>query len=209
MDPMDNRHFIDDNGPIRWINENRLLEDSVDPISIDDAFLIDFIDPKAEGRIERRRHKRIKVDKYAVSLIRSATSKSIKIQGRSMGDIACSVFRSKPVRIGRINNISMDGLMFRHVDSKKKSSESLVLDILSLDCGFYLGNIRFRSISDFAIAEDFSNSSIKMRQFQLEFERLSNAQTDQLEYFMWKVLAGSKKNWVNDAEADRFVPTPY
>ena len=209
MDRMDNSHFIDDNETIQWSNESRLLEESFDPINIDDAFLIDFIDPKTEGRIERRRHKRIKVDNYSVSLIRSATSKSIKIQGRSMGDIACSVFRSKPVRIGRINNISMEGLMFRHVDSKTQSTESLVLDILSVDCGFYLGNIRFRSISDFALPEEFSNSSIKMRQFQLEFERLSNAQTDQLEYFMWEVLGRSNKNRVNDAKADRSVPTPY
>jgi hypothetical protein len=189
---MNNSHLIKNDEPTQVIDEKMLLEESFDPINIDDALLVDFIDPKTEGRIERRKHERFKVDKYAVTVIRSATSKSIKIEGWSMGEIACSVFRSKPVRIGRIDNISMCGLMFRHVDSKTQSSESLVLDILSLDCGFYLENLEFRSISDFAIAEEFSNSPIKMRQFQLEFERLSNAQTDQLEYFMWEVLSSSK-----------------
>jgi hypothetical protein len=176
------------------MDEKMLLEESFDPIDIDDALLVDFIDPKTEGRIERRRHRRFKVDKFAVTVIRSASSKSIKLDGWSMGEIACSVFRSKPVRIGRIDNISLGGLMFRHVDSKAQSSESLVLDILSVDCGFYLENLEFRSISDVAMAEEFSISPIKMRQFQLEFERLSNAKTGQLEYFMWEVLSSSKMN---------------
>jgi hypothetical protein len=55
-----------------------------------------------------------------------------------MGEIACDVFRSKPIKLGRINNISMGGLVFRYIDSLAQSEESPVLDILSADCGFYL-----------------------------------------------------------------------
>jgi len=101
---MNNRHLIKNDEPTHVIDEKRLLDESFDLINIDDALLINFIDPKAEGKIEHRRHKRFKVDKYAFALIRSATAKSIKTQGRSMREIACSVFRSKPAKLGRINN---------------------------------------------------------------------------------------------------------
>ncbi len=162
-------------------------------MNIDDALLINFIDPKTEETIERRRHQRLKVTKYAFALIRSATGKLIKVQGRSMGEIASSVLSSKPARLGIINNISLGGLMFRHVDVKAQRGEFYVLDILSVDCGFYLEGIWFRSISDFAVLEDFPGSPIKMRQFHLEFVRLSNAQTCQLEYFMGEVLSRTNK----------------
>ena len=94
------------------------------------------------------------------------------------------MFRSKPAKLGRINNISMGGLMFRHVDSEAQPSDLYVLDILSADCGFYMEDLRFKSISDFAVPEEFPGSPINMRQLHLEFEGLSNAQTCQLEYFI-------------------------
>ena len=190
---MNNSHLIKNDEPTQAIDEKRLLEESFDPINMDDAFLINFIDSQAEGKIERRRHKRFKVNKYAFALIRSATATSIKIQGRSMGEIACSVFRSKPDKLGRINNISLGGFMFRHVDSKAQLNELHVLDILSADCGFYLEDLRFKSVSDFAVPEEFPGNPIKMRQFHLEFGRLSNAQTDKLEYFIEEVLSRPNK----------------
>ena len=87
--------------------------------------------------------------------ILDAGVKVLKIEGKSMGCIACEVFKAKPAKLGIINNISKGGLTFQHVDSNIQISNEFVLDILLTDCRFYLPGIPFTLITDFAIPEDF------------------------------------------------------
>ena len=176
------------------IDKSGLIEDNLDLMNIDDSLFLDFDDSKSKPRIERRRHKRFWVNVCAFALIRSVTTKPINIHGRGMGEIACSVFRSNPAKFGRINNISMGGLMFRYVDSKVQSEESPVLDILLADCRFYLDSLRFRSISDRLLPNDFPNGFIQMRQLRVKFERLPPHQADKLEYFIGESISYSKGN---------------
>ena len=161
---------------------------------IDDSPLLDYVDSKSQRRIERRRHKRFRVDAYAFALIRSATAKPLIIPGRGMGEIACSIFRSKPAKLGRINNISMSGLMFRYVNRRVPSSESLVVDILSADCGFYLESLRFRSISDLLLPNDLLSGFLQMAQLHVKFESLTPYQIAKLEYFIGEVMSCSKRD---------------
>ena len=174
------------------INESGLTEDNLDLMRIDESLLVDFVDYKSQPGIERRRHKRFRVNIYAFALIRSATTKPLKIHGRGMGEIACSIFRSKPAKLGRINNISMGGLMFRYVDSKVQSKESPVLDILLADCRFYLESLRFRSISDLLLPTDLPSGFIQMRQLHMKFESLTSQQAAKLEYFIKEVRSRFK-----------------
>ena len=101
-----------------------------------------------------------------------------------MGCIACAVFDARPARLGKIDNISMGGLMFHHVDSKTQLSEALVLDILLADCGFYLPNLAYKTITDVVIAEDVPDDSIEMRQVGLQFKTLNAIQQTKLHDFI-------------------------
>jgi hypothetical protein len=166
------------------IHESGLIKDNSDFANIDDSHLLDFVDLKSQPIIERRRHKRFRVNICAFALIRSAAANPIKIHGQGMGQIGCSVFRSKPTKLGRISNISMGGLMFCYVYSKVQSDESMAMDILSADCGFYLDNLRFKSISDLLIPNDFPNSPIRMGQLHIEFKNLAPCQIAKVEYFI-------------------------
>jgi hypothetical protein len=101
-----------------------------------------------------------------------------------MGEIACDVFRSKPTKFGRIDDISMDGLLFRYVDDKIQPNVSPVLDILLADCGFYLESVLFKNISDTEIAEDYPIDSVKMKQLRMQFRKLTPNQKVKLEYLI-------------------------
>ena len=94
------------------------------------------------------------------------------------------MFRSKPIKLGRIDNISMGGLVFRYIESQTKSNESFVLDILLADCGFYLGNLLFKTISDIEVYEDLPIDSVKTRQLLVQFKKITPEQKIQLDYFI-------------------------
>ncbi|MGD8521041.1 MAG: hypothetical protein PVF56_07850 [Desulfobacterales bacterium] len=191
---MDTIFFRDDGEPSLKIYENEPTEDNEGEMRFDSLPLLDLRDQNIESRIERRRHKRFGVDIYAFALIRSVTTKPIEIHDRGMGEIACSIFRSKPAKLGRIHNISMGGLMFRYVDSKVQSRESPVIDILLADCGYYLEGLRFRSISDLLLPNDFLGDFIQMGQLHVEFERLTPYQIAKLEYLIGEVILNSKRD---------------
>ena len=111
--------------------------------------------------------------KDASALIRPISAGPLKIDGKSMGGIACAVFNARPVKLGKIDNISMGGLMFHYVDSMTQLSEALVLDILLADCGFYLANMAYKTISDVVIPEDLPGDPFEMRQVRLQFQKLN------------------------------------
>jgi len=101
-----------------------------------------------------------------------------------MAEIACSVYRSKPVRFGRIDSISMGGLSFCYITGEERSNPSLVLDILVAESGFYLENLTFKNISDFEMDDDFAINSFKMRLNRVQFEGLEPAAMMKLKHFV-------------------------
>jgi hypothetical protein len=130
--------FPDDDLSIQIFHGKRLIDDEYE-ITPPDFSLLSDLDYQKIGKVyDQRTCKRFQVMVHAFALIRSALSQPMCLIDRSMGEIACDVFRSKPIKLGRINNISMGGLVFRYIDSLAQSEESPVLDILSADCGFYL-----------------------------------------------------------------------
>ena len=166
------------------VNQIALFEGGYHPAGMNDSLLLELNDLDREKRIECRSHKRFQLDKDAFAMIRSISTGPLEIIGKSMGCIACAVFNAKPVKLGKIENISVGGLMFHHVGSKAKLSRALVLDILLADCGFYLANMPFKTISDVLIPEEIPGDAIEMRQVRLQFQELKVIQQTRLKNFI-------------------------
>jgi hypothetical protein len=118
-------------------------------------------------KIDNRQHKLFQLNENAIALIRSIHTGPLKIYGKSIGCIACAVYNAKPAKLGKIDNISLGGLMFHHVDRKTRVSKALVLDILLANCGFYLANIPLKTITDGVVPDDIPDNLFEMRQVRL------------------------------------------
>ena len=161
-----------------------MIEDSYIAAEIADLPRSDWDAADGRKRIECRHHQRFRLDKDTFALIRTLPAGPLRIHGKSMGGIACAVFNAKPTRLGKIDNISMGGLMFYHVDSKVKLNQAVVLDILLADIGFYLANIPFKTITDIVIPSEVSSDSIELRQVRLQFQKLNLNQQASLNNFI-------------------------
>jgi hypothetical protein len=181
MDTIYSRH-VDD--PSQMFYENGPVEGIFDERFNAGLPLLNLVHPKLQAREEQRNHTRFQIKKVAFAIIRSVFSKPICLIDKSMGEIACDLFRSKPIKFGRIDDISIDGLAFRYVDSKIQSNESPVLDIVLADCGFYLESASFNIISDNEIAEDYPIDLVKMKKLRMQFRKLTPNQKFKLEYLI-------------------------
>ena len=172
---MNNLIVIRQDGPFQPADDIQLIDDSL-PLYLDT--------PVGKKRVEHRYHRRFQLAEDAFAMIRSTFAGPLKIQGKSMSSIACAVFNARPVKLGKIANISMGGLMFQYAFSNTNIDEALVLDILSADCGFYLANVPYITISDVVLPEDIPDESIEMRQVRLQFQSLSHQQQARLKDFI-------------------------
>jgi len=181
---MDNIYYISEDDPNHLVDEIGMVEDSYDLKGMDDSLLLDFDNLDGKKRTEHRDHKRFYLNENAFALIRSIPAGPLNICGKSMGCIACAVFNAKPAKLGKIDNISMGGLMFHHADNKEKLSQALVLDILLADSGFYLANMPFKTITDVVIPDEVSSDAIEIWQVRLQFQKLNAFQQARLKDFI-------------------------
>lgn len=181
---MDTIFFRGDDKRSPMFYENEPIEDTKDEMRLNGLPLLYLPDQNTAAKIERRRHRRFQAKEYAIALIRPVDEELIEIHGRSMGEIACSMFRSKPIKLGRINNISLGGTVLDYVVSKPQTSKATVLDLLVVDCGFYLENMLFEIIADIEIVDDVFIGPVIMRQLQVQFRDLTFNQKSKLEYFI-------------------------
>jgi len=177
-------YFVEDNPPDRMNYANELSEFDHDVTSVSRSLLLELMDKNTVKGVEKRAHKRFQVNKDAVALIRPAAAEQLRVADKSMAEIACTVYRSKPIKFGRINNISMGGLSFRYITGEERSLQSLVLDILVADSGFYLENLTFKNIADFEMDDEFAINSFKMRLNRVQFDRPLPAQITKLRDFI-------------------------
>ena len=184
VNDMNNLYVISKEDPIHLADEAGLIEDGQDLTRIDYALLLDLDDSDEKKRVEHRQHRRFQLNEDAFALIRPVSAGPLKIYGKSMGCVACAVFDARPAKLGKIDDISMGGLMFHHVDSKTQLSEALVLDILLADCGFYLANLAYKTITDVVIPEDLPGDPFEMRQVGLQFKTLNAIQQAKLHDFI-------------------------
>jgi len=181
---MDKIYSVEDFRPGRMTYAGELSEFDHDVATVSRSMLLELMDKNTVKGVEKRAHKRFQVNNDAFALIRPAAAEQIRVSDRSMAEIACSVYRSKPVRFGRIDNISMGGLSFRYITGVERSNQSLVLDILVAESGFYLENLTFKNISDFEMDDEFVINSFKMRLNRVQFEGLEPAAMMKLKHFV-------------------------
>ena len=87
-------------------------------------------------------------------------------------------------KLGQIRDISKRGLAFRYIDHGEEPDETTELKIIIGSGGVYLDKLPFRKVSDFEIKNEFSFSSLKMRQIGLQFGKLTRRQLSRLEQFI-------------------------
>jgi hypothetical protein len=192
---MDKFYFLEDIlQPDRMEFVDEFYEFDHDTEGANRSLVMQMMGTSTVKRPEKRAHERFRPKKDAFALIRPAAAEQLRVADRSMGQIACAVYRSKPIRFGRIVNISMGGLLFRYINGEERSSRLPVLDILVADSGFYLENLLFKNISDTEIHDDFSINSIKMRMNRVQFEELKPAAMMKLKYFVESyTVSGSRE----------------
>jgi hypothetical protein len=182
---MNNLYVINKGEPFQLVKDAEQIEGGYDLSGFDDSLSLDLDEPGGKKRVERRCHERFHLREDAFALIRSISAAPLDIRDKSMGCIACAVFNARPARLGKIENISMGGLMFQHVVGKKTQlNRTFVLDILAADCRFYLANMPFEIKADIVLPDDTPGFSFKMRQVRLQFQNLSVNQQASLNEFL-------------------------
>ena len=91
-------------------------------------------------------------------------------------------------KVGQVIDVSMGGLAFRYVGTEEPSNGELSIFLAERD--FYVGQIPFRTISDFEIAGKTSSTSVTLRRSGVQFEKLTDHQTSQLEHFLNSLTLG-------------------
>ena len=117
--------------------------------------------PSEKKSVERRKHKRFKVPKDAFV-----------------------VLRSDYLKLGQIEQVSMNGLEFRYATSEGSLNEPFELDIFLAGTAFYLYKVPFKTVSDSEAAKSTPFPSLPVRQCIVKFGELTLNQKSQLEYFI-------------------------
>ncbi len=115
--------------------------------------------------LERRKHKRFKVQDSAFVVLRGSS------------------WPHSTQKVGQIMDIGMGGLAFSYVAEQEPSNGSFELGIFSADNSFHLRKIPFETISDVE-TKKVPFSSITMRRSGVQFGELTQEQAAQLEFFL-------------------------
>ena len=181
---MSDSYVISKDDPFQFVKDIEKIENEYFLTEFENSLSLDLDDPGRNKRVEQRCLKRFHLKENAYALVRSIADNPLNIQGKSMGSIACEVFNSEPARLGKIDNISMGGLMFKHIAGKRKLNRTFTLDILSVDCRFYLSNITFKIEADIILPEETAEGVFEMRQVRIQFQDLSTNQQARLKNFL-------------------------
>ena len=181
---MNKLYVIGKGEPYQLVDDVEQIESGYDLTGFDDSLSLDLDEPGGKKRVEHRYHKRFHLREDAFALIRSISDDPLNIQGKSMGCIACAVFNARPARLGKIENISIGGLMFQHIAGKTQLNRTFVLEILFADSRFYLANMPFEIKADVVLPDDIPDSPFEMRQVRLQFQNLSAFQQARLNEFL-------------------------
>lgn len=120
-----------------------------------------------ETLIERRKHKRFKVQEGMFAVLR--------------GD---------HVKLGPIVDVSRGGLSFHYVKADEQTNASREMTIFSSRRDFYLTGVPFRAVLDFKLASEVPLSSITMSRCGVQFGDLTDYQSSQLEHFIGNHTTG-------------------
>ena len=95
-----------------------------------------------------------------------------------------AVLGPNSTKVGRVIDISLSGLAFRHVDKEEPLSGLHELDVFMIDGDFHVNKIPFEAVSDYEIVDKGPSALMRLRQSGLRFGALTPSQRSQLEYFI-------------------------
>jgi len=90
-------------------------------------------------------------------------------------------------KLGQIIDISMGGLSFKYIDTSNdgKDSDGTPEEAVFLSSmGYYVGDLPFKTVSDYEITNTPSFSSMKVRKRHVQFTDLSFKQLFDLDYYL-------------------------
>jgi len=91
-------------------------------------------------------------------------------------------------KVGQIIDVSTGGLAFRYVGTEEPSNGELSIFLAERD--FYVGQIPFKTISDFEIAGKTPSTSMPLRRSGVQFGQLTDHQTSQLGHLLHSLTLG-------------------
>jgi len=89
--------------------------------------------------------------------------------------------------LGQITDISMGGLSFKYIDTSNNDSKAGELpenSVFLSNTGYYMGDIPFKTVSDYEVTNAPSFSSLKVRKRHIQFTDLSFKQLFDLDYYL-------------------------
>ena len=90
-------------------------------------------------------------------------------------------------KLGQIIDISMGGLSFKYIDTSNEEieEESVQEETVFLSSmGYYVGDLPFKTVSDYEVTNTPSFSSMKVRKRHVQFSDLSFKQLFDLDYYL-------------------------
>jgi len=97
---------------------------------------------------------------------------------------AFAVLGPNSTKVGRVIDISLSGLAFRHADQEEPLDGLNELDVFMIDDDFHVNKIPFEAVSDFEMTNEGTLAFMRTRQSGLRFGELTPAQRSRLEYFI-------------------------
>ncbi|MCG8565539.1 MAG: PilZ domain-containing protein [Desulfobacterales bacterium] len=90
--------------------------------------------------------------------------------------------------LGQIIDISMGGLSFKYIDTGNLEQDTDGLEkeqtVFLSSMGYYVGDLCFKTISDYEVTDAPSFSSMKVRRRHIQFTDLSFKQLFDLDYYL-------------------------
>lgn len=90
-------------------------------------------------------------------------------------------------KLGQIIDISMGGLSFKYIDTSNDEMDNGVApeeSIFLSSMGYYVGDLPFKTVSDYEVTNAPSFSSMKVRKRHVQFTDLSFKQLFDLDYYL-------------------------
>ena len=87
-------------------------------------------------------------------------------------------------KLGQIKDISLVELSFRYIDSNEQNHPESELKSILARSGLIMDDLPYEPVSDFEVDDEYTFSSVKMRQMHLAFGELTPQQLSQLDLFI-------------------------
>lgn len=97
---------------------------------------------------------------------------------------AFAVLGPNSTKVGRVMDISLSGLSFRHVDKEEPIRGLSELNVFMIDDDFHVNKIPFETVSDYEVMSEGPLAFIRARQSSLRFGELTSSQRSLIEYFI-------------------------